>query len=183
VSTDFDYTVYPLFYFYDDGLIDDELIPNQVIKNIRLVNPNRIKISELYSMLDFQNNISIFVFSDTIGYSKLSVQKMINLLKNEDEMIVIAKHSDGNITHFGLNGPLKHFISTSEMSELNSALKTELVSDRFLYLIDGVYPIRNFNDFKDLYRLLSIKENFYFCSLDIHKQFNHLFIEYKEMLK
>jgi hypothetical protein len=129
------------------------------------------------------NNISIFVFADTIGYSKQAIMRMVNLLKNEDEMLVIGNNSDNRITHFGFNGKFYNVFSTFEMNELENALKSELVSSRFLYLIEGVYPVRNFYDFKNLYRLLSVKENFYFCSIEIHKQFNNLFIEFKEMLK
>jgi len=182
-NTEYDCLVYPLFHFFDDGMIDDEIFSNQIKGNIKLINPNIINTSELFNELDFMNNISIFVFADTIGYSKQAIMRMVNLLKNEDEMLVIGNNSDNRITHFGFNGKFYNVFSTFEMNELENALKSELVSSRFLYLIEGVYPVRNFYDFKNLYRLLSVKENFYFCSIEIHKQFNNLFIEFKEMLK
>ncbi|MDP2303585.1 MAG: hypothetical protein Q8N03_14295 [Ignavibacteria bacterium] len=179
----YDLGVYPLLHFYDDGLIEDEFIPTDIISNLKLVDSERLNISKLFHGLDFQNNISIFTFSDTIGYNKQTIYKMVELLKNEDDVLVMARNNNGSITHFGMNGRPIYFFSISEMSDLDSALKSELALNRFIYLLEGINPIRTFSDFKELYRLLSIKENFYFCSLEIHKQFNNLFIEFKEMLK
>lgn len=176
------FSVYPLFDWKDDGLIADDLVPGNILPNVKIISPEYFIIEKVIGDISFQNSISLFIYADTIGYTPETLNKMIRLLSNEDEVLTFASDSEKRVTHFGFNGRLGKEIEISNLMNDESILKSAISDDRLIYRIEGTMPIRNFSDFRILYNLLSQKEYFHLCSLDIHKKLNDLFIEFKDKL-
>ncbi len=130
-------------------------------------------------------NNNLIVFSDSIGFSINEIQKALNLLKMEDETIVIGKSSSGKIAFLGFNSFNNELFSEINWVNLTYDHLLSKVSkhENYLQIMNGFLTINTLEDFKKLYKDLSMKESFAYCRQEMHEHFTNLFIEYKELLK
>lgn len=181
VLTNYGSEVVSLFHYEDEGHLPEQYLNDA----FHFFNPEDFNRESIAPVLVNASNSSITVFFmfDSIGFDKTMLNRLTDKLRNEDEVLVIAKSNRNDVTHFGINGALSEDISINKCLDYETMLKSNLTDNRFVQITNSVHSVRSFDDFKVLYRLLSTKENFHYCSLDIHDKFTHLFIEYKDMLK
>lgn len=147
--------------------------------------------------LDFENVIeklhekmfngytsNIIIFSETIGITSKSILTAFNLLNSEDHYLVIGKSVSGAVNYFGFNifQPGLEKLHHTNAADFDEALKNICSINSNVHVFNGGQLIRNLDDFKLLYKVLSSKESFAFCNQKIHELFTNIFIEYKELL-
>lgn len=142
-------------------------------------------ITKLHEKLfnGFQSNIVLF--SNTIGITARHIENAFNLLYNEDNYLVVGKSTSGAINYFGFNSyqpGLEKLYNNNSHPNFDDLLKNICSVNANVHLFNGSQLIRNLEDFKILYKVLSSKESFAFCSQKIHELFTNIFIEYKELL-
>jgi hypothetical protein len=126
----------------------------------------------------------IMLLSNTIGIRQSDFIRAFNLLNHDDNNIIIGKSASGTIVFLGFNYFNEKLFEGLTLSDFTNGNIINRINglDYFLFIFDGFYSIDNLNDFKNLYKILSTKESIEYCSSEMHEQFTHLFIEYKEIL-
>ena len=126
----------------------------------------------------------VILLSNTIGTKQSDFLKVFNLLNHDDNNLVIGKSANDNIAFLGFNFFNDKLFEGLSLSGLNNENILQRINklDYYLFTIDGFFSIDDLNDFKNLYKILSTKESIEYCSSEMHEQFTHLFIEYKELL-
>ncbi|HED07949.1 MAG TPA: hypothetical protein ENI57_07530 [Ignavibacteria bacterium] len=127
---------------------------------------------------------SLLIFPNTIGFSSQDILRVLDLLLNDGNALVIGKTKDNRICFIGTNfwdSQLLNHISASNF-EFDKLLEKICKENVYYYVLNGYLKIDKINDFKDLYILLSNRESEDFCTENIHEKFTNLFIEYKELL-
>jgi len=126
----------------------------------------------------------IFIRPDFIGLTGKDILQINDLLSLEDDVLVLLKSQHKKIVFFATNkfqNDIPNLIRKKNFV-CESALKKLCLLDYQLYKLKNVFSLAHVNDFKELYKLLSRKENYSCCSKKMHDRFTHLFIEYKELL-
>lgn len=131
----------------------------------------------------YENNL--LLRADTIGLTLNNVNKIFNLLKIEDDVLVVGKSDNDRITFGGFNSVDIHLLEKmfSSVIRYDELLIEAGKRELFINTLPGGQVITEFNDFKDLYINLSKKESLSYCSQEMHERFTNLFIEYKDLLK
>lgn len=130
----------------------------------------------------YSNNF--FILADSIGISTGTLNHCFNLLKMEDDRIVIGKTYSGLITFLAFNKseiPFVKYLFDSKFDYMSFLSKLDTCS-AFINVMEKFQRIASVDDFKKLYRELSKKESLNYCSQEFHEKFTHLFIEHKELL-
>jgi hypothetical protein len=128
---------------------------------------------------NYENNI--LFFSNAIGYTLQDISKTQNLLNVNDDALVLAKSSASRLCFAGFNS----FPDFLEQVSLNydMVLAQSCRYNSYIYLLENYISVEDADDFRKLYHELSKKESIAYCSHEMHEQFTHLFIEYKDLLK
>jgi len=126
----------------------------------------------------------IFVHPDFVGLTKTDILQMLDLLLLEDDVLLLKKTLHKKIALFATNKFQNEIPGLIHKKNFvcDSALKKLCALDYQLYKLKNVFSLAHANDFKELYKMLSRKENYACCSKKMHDRFTHLFIEYKELL-
>jgi hypothetical protein len=181
-------TAVPVVYCFDER--DKDFIPQE----FRLINAvefasnisSKSKLLKLLSEKYFnKHNNNLVIFTSSISISSGDILKSLDLLNNEDETFIIGNSNSGNITFFGFNKYNGNIFREMESAGFgfNNFLKLVCKYDVYIHVLNGSMSVNNLEDFRELYRELSKKESFSYCSRKMHEKFTHLFIEYKELLK
>ncbi|MBA4250677.1 MAG: hypothetical protein C0425_04745 [Chlorobiaceae bacterium] len=133
--------------------------------------------------VDFQN--ILLIKENIIGITKIEFEKIFNLLNFDDNALVIGKSQTNNVIFLGLNKICVELINSWRTENINQIEFMKKIDSEIYHIfeLNNFHQVKDKNDFKTLYSLLSSKENFSFCSQEIHEKFTNCFIEYKELLK
>jgi hypothetical protein len=126
----------------------------------------------------------IFVRPDFVGLTITDIMQLLDLLLLEDDVLIFKKSLHKKIVLFATNKFQNEIPKLIHKKNFvcDSALKKICGLDYQLYKLKNVFSLEQANDFKELYQMLSRKENYSCCSKKMHDRFTHLFIEYKELL-
>ncbi|MFA6598089.1 MAG: hypothetical protein WCS69_10230 [Ignavibacteriaceae bacterium] len=126
----------------------------------------------------------IFVHPDFVGLTEADILQMLDLLLLEDDVLLLKKTLHKKIVLFATNKFQNEIPRLMHKKNFvcDSALKKLCALDYQFYKLKNVFSLAHANDFKELYKMLSRKENYACCSKKMHDRFTHLFIEYKELL-
>lgn len=141
------------------------------------------KLNEKY-FEDCHNNLVLFY--NSIGIKKDDIAGAFNFLDMEDETFVIGKSSNNNSAFIGFNNFNAELFASINWQHLDfdQILFSACKHENFVHIMSNNFmSINSIKDFKNLYGELSKKESLSYCSQNIHEQFTHLFIEYKDLLK
>ena len=134
----------------------------------------------------FNNHLNnLVVFGSSIGFTPGEIDRAFDLLSINDEALVIGKCSNDSVAFLGFNSYNPGIFDSLKCS-LNSydqILANVNKYENFIHVMGNYQYIKDINDFKKLYSELSKKESWSYCNQEMHEQFTHLFIEYKELLK
>ncbi len=144
---------------------------------------NHLKVMSDKYFSTSSNNL--LIFSNSIGYTHIDIQRVFNLLAIEDEAIIIGKSNKDKIVFIGFNSFNRELFLDLNWDVLNYDQLLAKVNkhDNFLHILGNYLSINDLDDFKNLYTELSKKESLSYCSQNMHERFTNLFIEYKELLK
>lgn len=173
------------FHEKDKDFLPSELNDENIKKYFLESDKAGASISKLLSKRITQENPNVLLLlSNSIGISLSCIRKSFNLLNYEDNNILLGKSANGRISFIGLNFfNEKIFNSLKSFNiEFDEILRHVNKHENHLHTLNGYLTIENFENFRELYRILSKKESIRFCSHEMHEQFTHLFIEYKEIL-
>lgn len=139
------------------------------------------------SLFDKRNSDAknfIFIRPDFVGITKSDISQLMDILLLEDDVLVLKKSLHKKIVLFATNKFVDEIPKLIHKKNFvcDSALKKLCALDYQLYKLKNVFSLEQANDFKELYQMLSRKENYSCCSKKMHDRFTHLFIEYKELL-
>jgi hypothetical protein len=142
-----------------------------------VINKLKEKLFQRYS-----NNM--LVFSNAIGITAKMLETAFNLLNYEDNYLVIGRAVSDAITYVGFNSFQAGIenLNNNGNIDFNETLKSICAVNSNIHIFNGGQVIKNLDDFKLLYKALSSKESFAFCSQKIHELFTNIFIEYKDLL-
>jgi hypothetical protein len=177
-----------VIYCFDN--LDKEFLPADFLKEeMNLVFGDSLNLSSYFSFLNkayfskHENNL--LVFSNVIGYTGEDMNKYLNLLKIEDESLLIGRGSRNNIAMLGFNSVPQNLLEEVKHADFSYELFLSKLRgvDYFIHTVNNLIMINDKEDFKRLYSELSKKESIKYCSHEIHENFTHLFIEYKDDLK
>ncbi|HEX2865955.1 MAG TPA: hypothetical protein VHO03_02880 [Ignavibacteriales bacterium] len=179
---------YEIVYFFDEK--DRECLPEEFQEEG--IKKQFIRCAEVWNNIaDFisrkinQDSTNVLIlFSNGIGITPQKIEKYFNLLNHEDRNLLVGKSSCQMVPIVGLNyfeNRMLEGFSSCRMT-FDEFLQYANRLDNFLFIVDGFHSIETLEDFRRLYRVLSTRESIEFCSHEIHEQFTHLFIEYKELL-
>ncbi|NCQ18969.1 MAG: hypothetical protein COZ80_07610 [Ignavibacteria bacterium CG_4_8_14_3_um_filter_37_9] len=126
----------------------------------------------------------IFVRPKFVGLTTPDILQIFDLLLLEDNVLIFKKSLHKKIVLFATNKFHRDILSLLQKNNFvaDSTLKKLCALDYQLYKLKNVFSLAHVNDFKELYQMLSRKENYNCCSKQMHDRFTHLFIEYKELL-
>ncbi len=126
----------------------------------------------------------IFVRPDFVGLTVTDIMQLLDLLLLEDDVLIFKKSLHKKIVLFATNKFQNEIPKLIHKKNFvcDSVLKKICTLDYQLYKLKNVFSLEQANDFKELYQMLSRKENYSCCSKKMHDRFTHLFIEYKELL-
>lgn len=128
---------------------------------------------------------NLIIFSHAIGVSLSHIQKIFSLLAKDDETLVIGSGGDDTVSFIGFNNFNKDLFGSlpKENLTVDSILRHPDNSQYFIYNLKEFINVLTLEDFKTLYKDLSRRESWTYCSREMHERFTNLFIEYKELLK
>jgi len=131
----------------------------------------------------YKNNL--IIFSDVIDIKSSDYEQYYNLLKTENESLVIAKNKEDSIAVFGFNKYSDEIMDSLLLSNFNynDFLGRNNSCTHFMHIVNDVLLVRSIDNFKQLYAELSQKKSIEYCSQQMHERFTHLFVEYKDLLK
>lgn len=179
---------YEIVYFFDEK--DRECLPAEfqedgVKKQFIRCTEGWNNIADFIARKINQDSTNILIlFSHSIGITPQKIEKYFNLLNHEDRNLLVGKSSCQKVSMIGLNyfeNRMLEGLPSCQMT-FDEFLQYANRLDNFLFIVDGFHSIETLEDFRRLYRVLSTRESIEFCSHEIHEQFTHLFIEYKELL-
>jgi hypothetical protein len=126
----------------------------------------------------------IFIRPDFVGLTTFDILQILDLLLLEDDILILKKSLHNKIVLFAANKFQNEIPKLIHKKNFvcDSALKKLCGLNYQLYQLKNVFSLVHGNDFKELYKMLSRKENYTCCSKQMHDRFTHLFIEYKELL-
>lgn len=126
----------------------------------------------------------IFIHPDFVGLTPNDIMQIMDILLLDDDVLILKKSLHKKIVLFATNKYLNEIPGLIHKKNFvcDSALKKICSLDYQLYKLKNVFSLEQTNDFKELYTMLSRKENYACCSKRMHDRFTHLFIEYKELL-
>ena len=126
----------------------------------------------------------IFIRPDFVGLTKSDISQIMDILLLDDDVLILKKSLHKKIVLFATNKFVDEIPKLIHKKNFvcDSALKKICTLDYQLYKLKDVFSLEQANDFKELYQMLSRKENYACCSKKMHDRFTHLFIEYKELL-
>ncbi|QQS37433.1 MAG: hypothetical protein IPM56_05610 [Ignavibacteriales bacterium] len=139
-------------------------------------------LSEKYFSFTPKN---LMIFSHTIGISLSHIQKIFGLLSKDDETLVVGTGDDGTISLLGFNNFNRDFFGDFQKESLtvDNLLRRVEPSRYFIFMMKNFINVLTLDDFKLLYKDLSRRESWTYCSQEMHERFTNLFIEYKELLR
>jgi len=126
----------------------------------------------------------IIVNRKIIGLTNSILNNIYNLLCFEDDILVVGKTNNHKVGLIGYSSYKDNFIKIFNQRNLSYKMFLKSIGrlDNFLYEINNLISIDTFDDFKNLYKILSNKESIDFCNNYYHEKFTQIFIEYKELL-
>lgn len=132
---------------------------------------------------NFANNLLVFGFS--IGFTSREINRAFDLLSMNDEAVVLGKCISDSVAFFGFNTFNQDIFDSIKCAggSFDKILSKVNKYENFIHVVGNYQFIKDMEDFKKLYGELSKKESLAYCNQDMHEQFTHLFIEYKEFLK
>jgi hypothetical protein len=132
---------------------------------------------------NYRNNLILFL--DAIGFSGKELLKAFNLLSIEDDSMILGKTDNFKLSFFGFNKLDPQFFGKFDLNNLDfdTLLSGIPYNENFIHVLGNYMLIKDKADFKNLYKELSKKESYEYCSERIHGRFTNLFIEYKDLLK
>lgn len=131
----------------------------------------------------------IFIKSDSIGLTPAILSSYTNLLNSDNDILVISicrRQSKSGLvvlTCFNNYDPVIFSGLFNEFVSFDDYLASVSVLDKMFFVQEDLYSVKTIEDFRNLYTILSQKENYSLCSLKIHEMLTDVFIEYKEALK
>jgi hypothetical protein len=127
---------------------------------------------------------NLVIYSDIIGITKKDIDTVFNLLNDEDNHLEIGKTVENSIGYIGFNSYQEsiHELFNTTITGFEDLLKDICKVNSNIHIFEVGRKIKNMADFKELYKILSSKDSFAFCSQKIHEMFTNIFIEYKELL-
>ncbi len=125
----------------------------------------------------------LIINANIIGLTKHRIEHIVNLLDMEDEVTLLGVDGYDKLG-FTASCSYSHELLACQLDSCNFHNLFKKVPDLEYYfiLMSGIYSVANLTDFKQLYSVLSQRENFNLCSKDIYDRFTELFIEYKELI-
>jgi hypothetical protein len=107
------------------------------------------------------------------------------LLSKDDETLVIGSSADNSISFIGFNNFNKDLFGNflNENLTFDSLLRRIDTTQYFIFNLKHFINVLTLDDFRILYKDLSKRESWNYCSQEMHESFTNLFIEYKELLK
>ena len=178
---------YQIIYGFDEA--DKDFIPSDFNDATRLFFCNTKDRKSAFKLLadkyfnSFSNNI--LVFASSIGFAGNEIEKTFNLLSMDDEALVIGKCINNEIAFIGFNtfnGEVFNAVKCID-NNFDDFLAVANKQENFIHTMGNFLFIKEIDDFKKLYAELSKKESWSYCNQNMHEQFTHLFIEYKDLLK
>lgn len=182
----YDFEIKPCLDLVDKDHINGALGLEPIKREFTYINTSELR-SELTEMLEkysehFSKNI--IIRSNMIGITFKDMDKISNLLSIDDNVSVIGKGHNNKVNFFGFNKFFDDFFTDLPFKNYSydTFLQKVCKLDNLLYILDGYYPVETIADFRLLYKVLSKRENYPFCSQSIHERLTDIFIEYKELL-
>jgi hypothetical protein len=125
----------------------------------------------------------LIINANTVGLSAPKIDHILNLLDMEDEVTLLGVDYSDKIG-FTASCSYSDEILSSQLDNANfhDLFKNAPHVECYFVLMTGIYFVSNLADFKNLYNILSQRENFNLCSKEIYDRFTELFIEYKELI-
>jgi len=126
----------------------------------------------------------IFVRPDFVGLTTSDILQTLDLFLLEDDVLVLMQSTHKKNVFFACNKFRAEIPALLYKKNYHgdSALKKLCGLEYQFYNLKNVFSLVHATDFKELYQLLSRKENYSYCSQPMHNRFTHLFIEYKELI-
>jgi len=178
------YNVVCCFDERDDGFLPEQIkLNNDIVFYKRDSYDNLItQLSEKY-LLNIQYNL--FLTANSIAFSLSSIKKLFDVLSVEDNLVLLGESKNNKLTFIALNYNNAELLSSLNYSaeDFETALKKTCSFHNGIHHSKGYLKINYLTDFKELYKELSKKESWAYCSQEMHEKFTHLFIEYKDLLK
>jgi len=128
---------------------------------------------------------SVLIYTNSIGVSEITINKIFNLLSIEDASIIIGRTNKNKLAFMGVNRFDEELNSGFQAAHFNYDKFLAGISTKnyFLTVLDGFLALNDFDDFRELYFRLSKKNSLAYCGVEMHEKFNNIFIEYKDYLK
>lgn len=146
------------------------------------LNINFLESEEAIEKKSSEIKMNFFINPFGFGLNKDFIEKIFSLLEIDDDIAIYSMH-EKYITFLAFNNYDKIF---SDLFHINSnekkMHKNFLSLEKLFYRLDGYELINDFSALKKLYDFLSKKESIPYCSQNMHEEFTHIFIEYKEQI-
>ncbi len=176
-----------IIYYFDER--DKDYIP-EIFNGLSLIQFYNCRDNEtsLRQMAEkyFNNYLNnLIVFGRSIGFTSGEINRAFDLLTINDEALVLGKCINDAVAFLGFNSYNQEIFDSVNCSfnSFDKILAEVNKHDNFIHVMGNYQYIKEIEDFKKLYTELSKKESWSYCNQEMHEQFTHLFIEYKELLK
>ena len=125
----------------------------------------------------------LIINANTVGLTAQKIDHMLNMLDMEDEVTLLGIDYSDKLG-FTASCSYSEEILSCQLDNCNfhNLFQKAPHLEHYFILMTGIYSVTNLTDFKNLYNILSQRENFNLCSKDIYDRFTELFIEYKELI-
>lgn len=179
--------VYRVVYCFDER--DDGYLPDQIAAQNDIIYYKKDSYANLIYQLTekYLPNIqcSLFLTANSIAVSLNNIKNIFDVLLMEDNLVVLGESKSNQLTFVALNYNNAELLACLNYYEddFETALKKVCKYNHSIHRSKGYLKINYLNDFKDMYKELSKKESWTYCSQHMHELFTHLFIEYKDLLK
>ena len=181
------YYVIPVF-----DTSDFEYIDNDYKSIIDSYSPLFIHLSDCEDLLNRIENIHnqytniTIIKTDSFGFRYHDILSFSNLLDFDNKNTILNMSFNNILTSISFNefsdSLLLNFVNNTY--DLDGFLVNNLKDcESFIILSKCGYSVKNTEDLKTLYRVLSNKSNYSLCSIKIHEMLTDIFIEYKDLLK
>ncbi|HPI38068.1 MAG TPA: hypothetical protein PK397_09010 [Ignavibacteriaceae bacterium] len=180
------FEIKPCLDIEDKGFVNGSLGLQPIKREFTFINTSQLRtdLTELLEKHSDRFSKNIIIRTNMIGITLKDLDKISNLLSLDDNVSVIGKGHNGKVNFFGFNKFFDDFFSDLPFRNYSydTFLQRVCELDNLLYILDGYYPVETVSDFRLLYKVLSKRENYPFCSREIHEKLTDIFIEYKELL-
>ncbi|MHC1739427.1 MAG: hypothetical protein AB9882_15580 [Ignavibacteriaceae bacterium] len=135
--------------------------------------------------LSLSHSNIILIKTESMGLTPSILSNYINLLNVDNDILVISKSKSGLVVLNGFNNydPVILRGLRDDMVSFEDYFASVSILDKMFFVMEDLYSVKTIEDFRNLYNILSQKENYSLCSLKIHEMLTDVFIEYKEVLK